>query len=70
LPAAIAGSFAFMLPTATAPNAIVYGTGEVPISTMIRAGFWLNCLSIVVLSMLVVPLVQSSQFMHAPLQGG
>ena len=62
LPAAIAGSFAFMLPTATAPNAIVYGTGEIKISSMIRAGFWLNCLSIVVLSVIVVPLVQSSQF--------
>jgi len=62
LPAAIAGSFAFMLPTATAPNAIVYGTGEIKISSMIRAGFWLNCLSIVVLSVIVVRLVQSSQF--------
>ena len=62
LPAAIAVSFAFMLPTATAPNAIVYCTGEIKISSMIRAGFWLNCLSIVVLSVLVVPWVQSSQF--------
>ena len=62
LPAAIAGSLAFMLPTATAPNAIVYGTGEIKISSMILAGFWLNCLSIVVLSVIVVPLVQSSQF--------
>ena len=64
LPAAIAVSFAFMLPTATAPNAIVYCTGEIKISSMIRAGFWLNCLSIVVLSVLVVPLVQSSQFVR------
>ena len=61
LPAALAGSFAFMLPTATAPNAIVYGTGQIKISDMIQAGFWLNCLSIVVLTLLAFPLVQSLQ---------
>lgn len=62
LPAALAGSFAFMLPTATAPNAIVYGTGQIKISDMIRAGFWLNCLSIIVLALLAFPLVQSLRF--------
>ena len=61
LPAALAGSFAFMLPTATAPNAIVYGTGQIRLSNMIRAGFWLNCLSVFVLSLLAFPLVQSLQ---------
>lgn len=58
LPAALAGSFAFMLPTATAPNAIVYGTGQIMIRSMIRAGLWLNCLSIIVLALLAYPLVR------------
>lgn len=42
VPAAIAGSCAFMLPVATAPNAIVYATGEVTMRDMIQAGFRLN----------------------------
>ena len=59
LPAALAGSFAFMLPTATAPNAIVFGTGLIKMKHMIRAGLWLNCLSVVVLSLMAYPLIQS-----------
>ncbi len=38
----LAASCAFMLPIATGPNAIVYGTGRVDQPTMIRMGFWLN----------------------------
>ncbi|MBW2390774.1 MAG: DASS family sodium-coupled anion symporter, partial [Deltaproteobacteria bacterium] len=41
VPAAIAASCAFMLPVATPPNAVVFGTGRVPISEMCRAGFGL-----------------------------
>jgi sodium-dependent dicarboxylate transporter 2/3/5 len=55
IPAAIASSLAFMLPVSTPPNAIVYGTGYVTMSQMIRAGFWMNCISIIVL-MIAVPL--------------
>jgi sodium-dependent dicarboxylate transporter 2/3/5 len=40
--AALAASMAFMLPVATPPNALVYSTGFVRISQMIRAGFWLD----------------------------
>jgi len=31
-----------MLPVATPPNAIVYGSERVPMTAMLRAGFWLN----------------------------
>jgi sodium-dependent dicarboxylate transporter 2/3/5 len=39
---ALAASLAFMLPVATPPNALVYGTGRVPLPQMIRAGFWFD----------------------------
>jgi sodium-dependent dicarboxylate transporter 2/3/5 len=39
---AIAASCAFMLPVATPPNAIVYGSGAVPQTQMMRAGIVLN----------------------------
>lgn len=41
-PAAISASCAFMLPVATAPNAIVVGSGHVSPPRMLRAGLWLN----------------------------
>ncbi len=44
IPAVISASCAFMLPVATAPNAIIYGTGRVPISRMAREGVVLNIL--------------------------
>jgi sodium-dependent dicarboxylate transporter 2/3/5 len=40
--ATIAASYAFMLPVSTPPNAIVYGSGMVPITKMLRAGTLLN----------------------------
>lgn len=45
-PAAIAASCAFMLPVATPPNTIVFGTGYVTMAQMVRAGLWLNLGSI------------------------
>ena len=50
VPAALAASCAFMMPVATPPNAIVYGSGYVTIPQMVRAGFWLNLLFVVVIS--------------------
>jgi sodium-dependent dicarboxylate transporter 2/3/5 len=42
VPAAMSASCAFMLPVATAPNAVVFGTGKIPVSTMAREGLALN----------------------------
>jgi sodium-dependent dicarboxylate transporter 2/3/5 len=42
--AAMAASFAFMLPVATPPNAVVFGSGLVSVPTMARAGLLLNLL--------------------------
>ena len=46
----IGASLAFMLPVATPPNAIVFGTGYIQQKEMIRAGFWLVLLAIAVLA--------------------
>jgi sodium-dependent dicarboxylate transporter 2/3/5 len=52
IPAAMCASCAFMLPVATAPNAIAYGTGELEIKDMVKEGailsFVLSCLIAVV----------------------
>ncbi|MDY6804906.1 MAG: DASS family sodium-coupled anion symporter [Cyanobacteriota bacterium] len=49
LPAAIAASFAFMLPVATGPNAIVYSENYFPISTMAKTGFAVNIIGLILL---------------------
>jgi len=48
--AATAASCAFMLPVATPPNAIVFGTGYMKLKDMMRAGFWLNVTFVVIIS--------------------
>jgi len=53
-PAAIAASCAFMMPVATPPNAIVFGSGYITIPQMIRAGFWLNILGVLLVTALAV----------------
>lgn len=59
-PAAVAASCAFMLPVATAPNAIIYATDEVTVSQMIRHGLRVNLVGIVVITVIgfwLAPLV-------------
>lgn len=47
IPAAVAASCAFMLPVATPPNAIVFGSGYVTIPQMAKSGFGLNVIGII-----------------------
>lgn len=49
----LAASCAFMMPIATGPNAIAYGTNYVPLQTMVRAGFLLNILTGIALFLLL-----------------
>ena len=53
LPAALSASCAFMLPVATGPNAIVFGTGQITVEQMVREGFILNLIGIVVITSVV-----------------
>lgn len=53
IPVTLAASLAFMLPTATPPNAIVFGTERIPIRTMIRTGFWLNMTGVILIYLFV-----------------
>jgi sodium-dependent dicarboxylate transporter 2/3/5 len=50
VPAAMSASCAFMLPVATAPNAVVFGTGQIDIRTMVRWGVWVNLLGVLVIT--------------------
>ncbi|MGB1906375.1 MAG: anion permease, partial [Spongiibacter sp.] len=51
--AAIAASCAFMMPVATPPNAVVFGSGELPIRVMMKHGLYLNLSVTLVLSLTV-----------------
>ena len=51
--ATVAASCAFMLPVATPPNAIVFGSGYLRIPDMVRVGIWMNLISIILLTLFV-----------------
>ena len=52
IPAAVSASCAFMLPVATIPNAVVFGTGEVTVKRMAREGLVLNLLGALIISVI------------------
>lgn len=49
----IAASCAFMMPVATPPNAVVFGSGYLRIPDMIKSGIWMNIISIIFLTLMV-----------------
>jgi len=63
VPATISVSLAFMMPVATPPNAIIFGSGEITIGQMCKAGLWLNIIGIMLVFVLtcldVIPLLLS-----------
>ncbi|KAF3977052.1 MAG: SLC13/DASS family transporter [Methylococcales symbiont of Iophon sp. n. MRB-2018] len=60
IPAVLSASCAFMFPVATPPNAIVFGSGKVSVLEMVKTGFILNIISILIItimSFILIPLL-------------
>lgn len=53
IPLTMAASLAFMLPVATAPNAIAFGSNQLKIKQMLLPGFILNCIGIIVITIMM-----------------
>jgi solute carrier family 13 (sodium-dependent dicarboxylate transporter), member 2/3/5 len=51
---ALAASFAFMLPVATPPNAIIFASRKISIPEMVRAGIWMNLAGVVLITLAVL----------------
>ena len=51
IPVALSATCAFMLPVATPPNAIAFGSGYVKIGDMIKGGIWLNAIAVVLITL-------------------
>lgn len=58
VPVAMAASCAFMLPVSTPPNAIVFSSGHIKISQMVKTGFILNILSVLLLLIAAFSLIK------------
>jgi sodium-dependent dicarboxylate transporter 2/3/5 len=69
IPTTIAASCAFMLPIATPPNAVIFGSGKIDIKEMIKAGIGLNLVSViivVVLSTIILNSIFGYNVMNVP----
>ena len=51
---ALAASFAFMLPVATPPNAIIFASRKITIPEMVKAGIWMNLAGVVLITLAVL----------------
>jgi sodium-dependent dicarboxylate transporter 2/3/5 len=51
VPATLSASCAFMMPVATPPNAIVFGSGRIKISEMAKAGIFINLIGVLVITL-------------------
>jgi len=53
IPAAISASCAFMLPVATPPNAIVFASGSIPMTAMVRIGLIMNVIGVLLVTLIM-----------------
>lgn len=54
VPCALAANCAFMLPVGTPPNAIIFGTGKLTILEMVKNGFWINIVAVIIITLAVM----------------
>src|SRR5690554_2699627 len=64
IPATIASSLAFMLPTATPPNAIIFGAGSISVNRMLRTGVSLNVVGIFIITLITYFFINRSFAIH------
>jgi len=58
IPATISASLAFMLPIATPPNIIIFGSGRVRIADMMKVGIFLNLIGIIVILLILFLIIK------------
>ncbi|MBN9645042.1 SLC13 family permease [Corynebacterium mendelii] len=59
IPVALAATSAFMLPVATPPNAIAYGSGYVRMNDMVKSGIWLNTMALVLITITTLTIAKA-----------
>ena len=52
IPATLSASCAFMMPVATPPNAIVFGSGRIKIAEMAKVGVFINLIGVVIITVI------------------